>query len=372
MNFRDNQELWEMKSLSRRAKKSGQAYREYDEGKDSLKTEYQKDIDRIITSDAFYKLRHKSQICLSLTPNNLLRNRLSHTLEVSQVAKSIGKSLQLNGELIEAIALGHDLGQTPFGHAGEKALNKIMQERNSSFNHNVQSVWIVDQYANQKYTGFSEGLNLTYDTLEGLWKHKHFDGQVLEYETRLQQLNPNSSGSLESKVVMYADMITRCVHDLFDANQSHLLSFEKFKDEFWNGELDERFNPNTWQQFFIHDLIQNSFNKDEVAFSNKTKMVFEKLKDYINRVVFKSRLVLEYDAMCLEILTKIVDYYDTRFDLLIKSNPRYEAIYHEYGKNRILVDYLQGLSDKQVYDIYDVLSKSRFALNAKQSIFLDL
>ncbi|HAS74603.1 MAG TPA: hypothetical protein DCS67_10710 [Clostridiales bacterium UBA8960] len=372
MNFRDNQELWEMKSLSRRAKKSSQAYRTFDEGKDPLKTEYQKDIDRIIKSDAFFNLRYKSQICLSLTPNNLLRNRLSHTLEVAQVAKAISKSLELNCELVEAIALGHDLGQTPFGHAGEKALNQILKDRKRSFNHNVQSVWVVDQYTTVKYTEFSDGLNLTYDTLEGLWKHRKYKGQVLEYEARLRELSPDSSGSLESKVVMYADMITRCVHDLFDANQSRVLTYERFDEEFWSDSIRVPFNPNTWQQFFIHDLIKNSFNTDDVSMSAECESIFEQLKDYLNATIFASIFVLEYDVMCRDVLSKLYDYYEHHFEWLLKANPRYQAIYNAFGEERVLIDHLQSLSDKQAYEAYDMIGKTRVGLNAKRSSILEL
>ena len=359
MNFRNNQEMWELKSLSRRAKKSSQAFRAFDEGKDELKTEYQKDIERIIGSEAFHNLRHKSQICLAQSDEMTRRNRLSHTLEVSQLAKAIGQSLQLNCELIEAIALAHDLGQTPFGHAGEKALSLLVADRNLTFNHNVQSVWVADQYTSSKYSSFSEGLNLTYDTLEGIWKHRSYVGQVSEYEARLQHLNPYSSGSLESQVVMHADVITRCVHDLFDANQSKILTYDRFKSEFWDGLMNPPFCENTWQQTFVRDLIQNSYNKDEVAFSIPMGRLMDKLKVYLDTVVFKSRRVLEYDAQCFDVIQALFTYYESNIEKLLRHKPRYETILRMYGKERLIIDHLQSLSDRQATYAYDMMAGIR-------------
>lgn len=359
MNFRNNQEMWELKSLSRRAKKSSQAFRAFDEGKDELKTEYQKDIERIIGSEAFHNLRHKSQICLAQSDEMTRRNRLSHTLEVSQLAKAIGQSLQLNCELIEAIALAHDLGQTPFGHAGEKALSLLVADRNLTFNHNVQSVWVADQYTSSKYSSFSEGLNLTYDTLEGIWKHRSYVGQVSEYEARLQHLNPYSSGSLESQVVMHADVITRCVHDLFDANQSKILTYDRFKSEFWDGLMNPPFCENTWQQTFVRDLIQNSYNKDEVAFSIPMGRLMDKLKVYLDTVVFKSRRVLEYDAQCFDVIQALFTYYESNIEKLLRHKPRYETILRMYGKERLIIDHLQSLSDRQATYAYEMMAGIR-------------
>lgn len=356
MNFRNNHEMWELKSLSRRAKKSSQAFRAFDEGKDELKTEYQKDIERIIRSEAFQGLRYKSQICLAYGDEMSRRNRLSHTLEVNQLAKAIGKSLQLNCELIEAIALAHDLGQTPFGHAGEKALAQLLAEKELTFNHNVQGVWIVDQYSKRKFTDFSDGLNLTYDTLEGIWKHRTYLGQVPEYEMRLQQLNPYSPGSLESQVVMHADVISRLAHDLFDANHSRILTYGRFKSEFWDGLMDTAFCENTWQQIFIRDLIQNSYNKDVVAFSPAFERIIEKLKVYIETIVFKSRVVLEYDAQCYDVLAALFAYYESNIEQIVKLRPRYEGILRAYGKERVIIDYLQSLSDRQATMAYDMIS----------------
>lgn len=139
MNYKEQQEFLESKLLSHRAKKSADAIRWVEDSEDIFRTEYQRDIGRILYSDAFRRLSHKTQVFLSREMDQHSRTRLTYTLEVSQIAKSISRPLDLNIDLTEAIALGHDLGHTPFGHAGEFILNEKLKNVGKSFNHNVQS-----------------------------------------------------------------------------------------------------------------------------------------------------------------------------------------------------------------------------------------
>lgn len=197
---------------------------------------FQRDRDRIIHSRAFRRMMHKTQV-FNANKGDHFRNRLTHTLEVSQIARSIGKYLQLNDELIEAIALGHDLGHTPFGHIGERTLNTILMEGidneilpiKQNFKHNFQSLRVADKLET-RCTDYL-GINLTFATREGILKHtkvKNEDGyyQYLDLDLTDMHLELPFSITLEGQVVAIADEIAQCTHDLEDGVRSGVINFK--------------------------------------------------------------------------------------------------------------------------------------------------
>lgn len=214
----------------------------YGTGPSPTRSEFQRDRDRIIHSTAFRRLQHKTQVFLHHEGRHF-RNRLTHTLEVSQIARSIARALRLNEDLAEAVALSHDLGHTPFGHAGERALHRAMAPY-GGFDHNVQALRVVTQLEN-RYAEH-DGINLTWETLEGILKHNgpliHPDGRPYgRYEEEglpagvadipaVADLRLSSHASLEAQVAAIADDIAYNAHDIDDALRAGLVQLADFED----------------------------------------------------------------------------------------------------------------------------------------------
>jgi len=202
-------ETLESSALAPYAVRSVSARRRYHERPDAYRTEFQRDRDRILHSTAFRRLQHKTQVFV-VTEGDLYRTRLTHTLEVAQIARSIAAALRLNGDLVEAVALAHDLGHPPFGHAGEQELHVLMHEH-GGFEHNLQSLRVVDELE-VRYAMYP-GLNLTWDVRQGIATHATlYDAPKVPAE-----FAEFSSASLEGQVVDVADMIAYSTHDLDDA-----------------------------------------------------------------------------------------------------------------------------------------------------------
>jgi len=216
-----------MRNTASYASKASQSLgRLYDTGASPTRSEFQRDRDRIIHSTAFRRLQHKTQVFLAHEGRHF-RNRLTHTLEVSQIARSIARALGLDEDLAEAIALSHDLGHTPFGHAGERALDRAM-EPFGGFDHNVQALRVVTRLEN-RYAEH-DGLNLTWETLEGILKHNgplpHL-GDLAELPVPAD-LRVNTHASLEAQVAAIADDIAYNAHDIDDALRANLVTLEDF------------------------------------------------------------------------------------------------------------------------------------------------
>src|ERR1700691_3679896 len=209
-------ETRERRILASYAQLSGETRgRVHPEAPPSWRTEYQRDRDRVIHSRAFRRLEYKTQVFLNGTGDHL-RTRLTHTIEVAAMARSLARALRLNEDLAETIALAHDLGHSPFGHRGEAVLNKLMREE-GGFEHNRQSLRIVEELED-KYPGF-RGLNLTWEVREGLAKHRtahDHPGAGNEF--------PAKWPSLEAQIANLADELAYCTHDLDDGLEAGLLS----------------------------------------------------------------------------------------------------------------------------------------------------
>ena len=244
---------FEEKFLSPYAMKSKDSKgREIEIPDDPLRTCFQRDRDRIIHSKAFRRLKHKTQVFLSPS-NDHYRTRLTHTLEVTQIARTISRALRLNEDLTEAIGLGHDLGHTPFGHSGERVLNSLT----GHFKHNEQSVRVVEILEND-----GQGLNLTYEVRDGILHHT----------------SKGTPCTLEGKVVSYADRIAYINHDIDDAILAGVLKEEDLPDdcvEFLGKTKGDRINT------MVLDVVRNSYDKDHVSMSKDGEYYMAKLRDFM-------------------------------------------------------------------------------------------
>jgi dGTPase len=266
---REDFESLEEKILAPYAMKSRDtAGRMYDEPQHDVRTCYQRDRDRIVHCEAFRKLEYKTQVFV-IFEGDYYRTRLTHTIEVAQIARTIGRALQLNEDLIEAIALAHDLGHPPFGHAGEGALNEIMQSAHvPGFNHNVRSFEIVTKYE-KRYPDF-DGLNLTEEVLVGILKHRTvYDrpGIIGEYAGKGQ--------TLEALAVDIADSLAYLSHDIDDGITSGCISEDDLRDsKLWAksyGRVDATLEARD-RQMFKYQIVKSLIDiqmKDLLVASTK-------------------------------------------------------------------------------------------------------
>jgi dGTPase len=219
MNIREQHEKFEEQTLASYAMKSGQSRgRQVPEPKHDYRTEFQRDRERIIHSTAFRRLEYKTQVFVNHEGDHY-RTRLTHTIEVSQLARGIARALRLNEDLTEGISLAHDLGHTPFGHSGEATLNKLMKDH-GGFEHNSQSLKVVEKLE-QRYPEFP-GLNLTFELREGILKHE----TIYDNPSYPDELFPEDRGTMECQVVNVADEIAYTCHDVDDGLRSGLITAE--------------------------------------------------------------------------------------------------------------------------------------------------
>ncbi|WP_428983632.1 deoxyguanosinetriphosphate triphosphohydrolase [Paraburkholderia phymatum] len=224
----------------------------------SARTEFQRDRDRIVHSTAFRRLEYKTQVFVN-HEGDLFRTRLTHSLEVAQIARSVARNLRVNEDLVEAISLAHDLGHTPFGHAGQDALNECMREY-GGFEHNLQSLAVVDDL--EEHYGAFDGLNLCFETREGILKHCS-----RENARRLGELGERflqgRQPSIEAQIANLADEIAYNNHDVDDGLRSGLLTIDQLAEvELWrtHDEAARRDYPNIEGRRLIHETVRRIIN----------------------------------------------------------------------------------------------------------------
>lgn len=245
-----------------------------------LRTEFQRDRDRIIHCKSFRRLKHKTQVFLSPAGDHY-RTRLTHTLEVTQIARTISRALLLNEDLTEAIGLGHDLGHTPFGHAGERVLNALT----GHFKHNEQSLRVVDVLEND-----GQGLNLTYEVRNGILNHT----------------SKGNPCTLEGKVVSYADRIAYINHDINDAVRAGVLKesdLPKDCTEYLGHTKTERINT------LVKDIVKHSFGKNEVVMSEECFFYMNKLRDFMFDNVYFTRSAEAMQQKADRMLAMLFNYF---------------------------------------------------------------
>jgi dGTPase len=328
MNIRETYEQFEVEHLSKYASKSKfSTGRKFEEKKCDIRTEYQRDRDRIIHSKSFRRLKHKTQVFLSPEGDHY-RTRLTHTLEVSQIARTIARSLNLNEDLAEAISLGHDLGHTPFGHTGERILSDLLD---NGFKHNEQSLRVVDFLEIRKD---KQGLNLTNEVRDGILNHP-------------SNLKANT---LEGQIVSLCDRIAYLNHDLDDAERANIINSNQIPLKFINSIGDshgKRINT------MIVNVIENSKN-GEIKMSSDMALLTKELREFLFENVYYNKIAKSEDDKIAFILQKIFEYYKKNFDLLPEF---YLKIYNEnnFSKLEIIKDYIAGMTDTYAMRVFEEL-----------------
>nr|WP_312576320.1 deoxyguanosinetriphosphate triphosphohydrolase [Sedimentibacter sp.] len=327
MNIRETYESFELEHLSPKAAKSKYSKgRKYEEVPCEIRTDYQRDRDRIIHSKSFRRLKHKTQVFLSPEGDHY-RTRLTHTLEVSQISRTIARSLKLNEDLTEAIALGHDLGHTPFGHTGERILNQLVD---SGFKHNEQSLRVVDFL---EIRNGNQGLNLTFEVRDGILNHP------LKY----------SPATLEGQIVSISDRIAYINHDIDDAQRANIITKNQIPEKY----LDlVGHTHGTRINTMIVDVIENSKNLDKIKMSEEISECTAELRDFLFKNVYFNKIAKSEDEKTTFIIEKIFEYYVKHFDLLPEF---YLKIYDEnsFTKNEIIKDYIAGMTDRYAMKIFE-------------------
>lgn len=343
--------------------------REHAASASPTRSEFQRDRDRIVHSAAFRRLQYKTQVFLRHQGQHF-RTRLTHTLEVSQMARSLARALRLDEDLAEAIALAHDLGHTPFGHAGERALHAQMAAW-GGFDHNLQALRVVtileSRYAEH------DGLNLTWETLEGILKH---NGPVLASPPDLA-LEPKTHAGLEAQVAAIADDIAYDAHDIDDALRAGLIVFADLADVplvgpivrtiggRWPG-LERRRQAHELQRRLITLLIEDviatagnaiaaaaprsvedvrALDRTLVTFSPDVAAAEHALKRFMFERVYRSEQVMVPVARSEAIVTELFDAYMSGAPLTGRWATAMAAAHGEAGRARIVSDYIAGMTD---------------------------
>lgn len=318
LNTRQKLEIREHEIFSPYAAFSDQSQgRDNEEKQCDIRPIYQRDRDRILHSKAFRRLKHKTQVFLAPEGDHY-RTRLTHTLEVSQIARTIAKALRLNEDLTEAIALGHDLGHTPFGHAGERALNAICP---GGFKHYLQSIRVVELL--EKH---GKGLNLAKEVRDGIRNH---------------QMSTTPS-TLEGKVVRLSDKIAYIHHDTDDAIRGGIIREEDIPKEYkeiLGDSLGGRLNT------LIYDIINSSEGKNDIIMSPEIENAMYKLREYMFSSVYMNNKAKSQEEQAVRLLTQLFVYYQEHLDQLPSEYYiRMEQL--NEPPHQVVCDYIAGMTDR--------------------------
>ena len=317
MNIRESLEEREQEFLSPYAAHSRESRgRERPEEECDIRTVYQRDRDRILHCKAFRRLKDKTQVFLAPHGEHY-RHRPPHTLEVSQTARTVAKALRLNEDLVEAIALGHDLGHTPFGHAGERALDKLNP---MGFAHYKQSVRVA-QVLEKK----GRGLNLTWEVIDGILNHR----------------TSGRPATLEGQVVRLCDKISYIHHDMDDAHRAGLISEDDIPITIrmlLGYTIRERLNT------LIHNIVENSQGKDTIQMSEEVYQAMMDLRKIMFQNVYLNPKAKKEEAKAIDMLSKLYEYYMEHPQKMSKEYVNLIAT--GTSLNQAVCDYLSGMTDQ--------------------------
>lgn len=317
MSIREEIEQMERENLSPYATLSANSKgRDIPEEPCDIRPVFQRDRDRILHSKAFRRLKNKTQVFLTPKGDHY-RTRLSHTLEVSQNARTIAKALRLNEDLVEAIALGHDLGHTPFGHAGEFVLNALCED---GFKHNEQSVRTVEKLEKN-----GQGLNLTWEVRDGILNHQ----------------SSRMPSTLEGKIVRFSDKIAYINHDIDDAIRAQVLTEEDIPLE-----LKKTLGFTTRQRLntLIHNIIMNSRERNDIAMSTEIEEAMIELRKFMFENVYKNPVAKGEEVKAKAMIEQLFHYYMEHIELL---PGKYLRMLDEGEKQqRVVCDYIAGMTDQ--------------------------
>ncbi len=327
MTIREQLELREMEYLSPFATHSKDSLgRKRPETECDLRPVFQRDRDRILHSKAFRRLKQKTQVFL-LPQGDHYRTRLTHTLEVSQNARTIAKALRLNEDLVEAISLGHDLGHTPFGHAGERALNAVCP---LGFKHNEQSVRVVEYIEKD-----GKGLNLTKEVIDGIRTHQ----------------TSSTPMTLEGQIVRLSDKIAYVNHDIDDAIRGGLLSELDLPPKYrkiLGGSTKERLNKIT------HDVIIHSMGSPTIQMSEEVEAAMQGLRRFMFDNVYRNPVAKREEGKAIEMVKWLYQYYYEHLDLLPEEFKQL-AEKCEVSREQIVCDYIAGMTDTYAVKVFEEL-----------------
>lgn len=299
--------------------------RKVEESPCDIRTEFQRDRDRIIHSKAFRRLKHKTQVFISPEGDHY-RTRLTHTLEVAQISRTIARALRLNEDLTEAIALGHDLGHTPFGHSGEYALNKVCKY---GFKHNEQSIRVVDKLEQK-----GKGLNLTWEVRDGIVNHP----------------TAGRPSTLEGKIVRLSDKIAYINHDIDDAVRAKILTENDLPKEYTD-VLGITFRARI--NNMIHDIVRNSMNKNDIIMSDYMEDAMSKLRKFMFANVYVGSRAKEHEIKAKKMLKQLYEYFIENKDLLPMEYKK--MIEDNEPLERVVCDYVAGMTDRYSINIFSKL-----------------
>ena len=368
---REEIEEREKKTLAPYAVRSSESKgREFDESEDPYRTCFQRDRDRVIHSKAFRRLKGKAQVFVAHYGDHY-RSRLTHTMEVAQLSRDIARMLNLNEDLAETIALAHDLGHTPFGHAGQETMDQLMKEHKKGFEHNEQSKRVVE-FLEEKSLDY-RGLNLTHEVRDGLIKHRTPFDQPISLDSRMP--------TLEAQIVNVADEIAYLNHDIDDGLRAGILKMEDLNNLVIWKKIQENVDQTLSQPFLISAMISSLIglminnlaeNTDRLigeakidnieqvyksqkplcSFTGDFKQNCNELKNFLYEHFYRSNGVAEYNIKGQNVISILFKKLMNNFDLLpekIRKNPYGEETY-------ILVkDYIAGMTDQFALDLYDKL-----------------
>ncbi len=308
MNPRETTEFFESENLCKYACLSKDTKgRKQKIEKCSLRTEFQRDRDRIIHSNSFRRLKHKAQVFLYPTGDHY-RTRLTHTLEVAQIARTISRALRLNEDLTEAIALGHDLGHTPFGHEGERVLDMLNP---NGFKHYKQSLRVVD---------YIDKLNLTYEVRDGILKHTN-----------------QTAETKEGCVVRAADVIAYINHDIDDSIRAGVIKesdLPKDAAEILGHSKSERITT------LVNSIVRNG--AESIKMDDDVKYAHDKLHKYMFDSVYTNPKCKSEESKVKDLVGKLYEYYVCDIDRLPEE---YRELSYEFGKETAVCDYIAGMTD---------------------------
>lgn len=317
MTIREVQEAWEAQYLSPYAALSQNTKgRREPEALCDIRPEYQRDRDRILHCKAFRRLKHKTQVFLAPEGDHY-RTRLTHTLEVAQIARTIARALQMNENLTEAIALGHDLGHTPFGHSGERILDELSPD---GFAHYQQSVRVVEVLEKD-----GRGLNLTWEVRDGILNHR----------------TSGNPSTLEGCIVRLSDKIAYINHDIDDAIRGRIFKEEEIPECYTSllgHSVRERLNT------MIHDLIDSSRNQPKISMSPGMQEAMQGLRSWLFEHMYLNEIPKAEEKKAQQLIASLYQYYLRHPDKLPEE---YRRMIGQQGekKERVVCDYIAGMSD---------------------------
>ena len=320
MSIRQQIEEREEAILSPRAAKSRLAVRDHELEPDPLRTAFQRDRDRIIHSKCFRRLKHKTQVYIA--PGDHYRTRMTHTLEVGQISRTIARALNLNEDLVEAIAMGHDVGHTPFGHVGEYALRDVV----GHFNHNEQSLRMVEVLENN-----GAGLNLTAEVRDGILGHT----------------GPHIPKTLEGQIVRTADRIAYLCHDFDDAQRAGMLDVTELPLE-----VRQHFGttPSQLITAMVMDMVQSSMDQDRISMSKQTEDTMNLFRRFMFEKVYLAPDLIPDRNKGAYVVKHLFGYFVEHPDQMEET-----AHVNGFYSTQDVVDYVAGLTDNYAIELFKKL-----------------